>query len=47
VLFRSTEDGKQAVSEFMDLMAWKIKECNNSDLDHRAKQQVLASLKKD
>ena len=42
-----TEDGKLAVSEFMDMMAWKIKECNNADLDRRAKQQVLDALKKD
>jgi hypothetical protein len=42
-----TEDGKAAVSEFMDMMAWKIKECNNTDLDHRAKKQVLDSLKKE
>jgi hypothetical protein len=41
-----TEDGKAAVSEFMDLMAWKIKECNNADLNERAKQQVIAELKK-
>jgi hypothetical protein len=41
-----TEDGRAAVAEFMDLMAWKIKECNNADLDTRAKQQVLDQLKK-
>jgi hypothetical protein len=26
-------------------MAWKIKECNNADLDRRAKEQVLNALK--
>ncbi len=41
-----TEDGKTAVVEFMDLMAWKIKEANEADLDRRAKEQVLAELKK-
>lgn len=41
-----TDDGKAAVSEFMDLMAWKIKEANEEDLDRRAKQQVLDQLKK-
>lgn len=42
-----TEDGKTAVTEFMDLMAWKIKEANDADLDIRAKKQVLDALKKD
>lgn len=41
-----TEDGKVAVVEFMDLMAWKIKEANEADLDQRAKKQVLDQLKK-
>jgi hypothetical protein len=41
-----TEDGKVAVIEFMDLMSWKIKEANEADLDQRAKDQVLAALKK-
>ena len=40
-----TEDGKLAVVEFMDLMAWKIKECNNADLERRAKEQVMNALK--
>ena len=40
-----TEDGKQAVIEFMDLMAWKIKQAEEADLNDRAKQQVLAQLK--
>jgi hypothetical protein len=42
-----TDSGKQAVIEFMDLMGWKIREANELDLDRRAKEQVLASLKKD
>ena len=41
-----TDAGKQAVTEFMDLMAWKIKETNEADLERRAKQQVLDQLKK-
>ena len=41
-----TEDGKEAIVEFMDLMSWKIKEANETDLDRRAKQQVLDQLKK-
>lgn len=41
-----TEDGKVAVIEFMDLMAWKIKQAEDADLDQRAKKQVLDQLKK-
>lgn len=41
-----TDEGKDAVLEFMNLMAWKIKEANETDLDFRAKQQVLDQLKK-
>lgn len=40
-----TDEGKTAVTEFMDLMAWKIKEANEADLDRRAKQQVLDTIK--
>lgn len=41
-----TEEGKEAVLEFMNLMAWKIKEANEADLDRRAKEQVIKELKK-
>jgi hypothetical protein len=41
-----TDDGKEALVEFMDMIAWKIREAENADLDQRAKQQVLDSLKK-
>jgi hypothetical protein len=41
-----TDEVKDAVVEFMNLMAWKIKEANEDDLDRRAKQQVLDQLKK-
>lgn len=41
-----TDEGKQAIVEFMDLMAYKVKEAENDDLDRRAKQQVLDQLKK-
>ena len=40
-----TDEGKEAVAEFMDIMAWKIREANESDLERRAKEQVLAALK--
>lgn len=41
-----TDDGKAAVVEFMDMIAWKIKEAAYEDLDRRAKEQVLNELKK-
>jgi hypothetical protein len=40
-----TDIGKQAVGEFMDIMAYKIREANEQDLDQRAKQQVIDQLK--
>jgi hypothetical protein len=42
-----TDDGKDAVVAFTELMAFKILEAEYADLDRRAKEQVLASLKKD
>lgn len=44
---RLTDDGKAAVLEFMDMIAWKIKEAEYEDLDRRAKQQVIDALKGD
>ena len=41
-----TDEGKIALCEFMDLMAYKIREAENADLDRRAKEQVLEQLKK-
>jgi hypothetical protein len=41
-----TDDGKAAVVEFMDLMAFKIRETEQADLESRAKQQVLGVLNK-
>jgi len=40
-----TDSGKQAIIEFMDLMAYKISEAEEQDLDRRAKEQVLKELK--
>ena len=40
-----TEDGKVAVTEFMNMVAWKIKEANELDLEERAKRQVMSALK--
>jgi hypothetical protein len=36
-----TDLGKQAVTEFMDIMAYQMRAAENADLDRRAKQQVL------
>ena len=40
-----TEDGKVAIVEYMEIMAWKIKQAEDADLEARAKQQVLDALK--
>lgn len=42
-----TEDGKTAVTEFLNVMAFKIKQAEDKELDHRAKQMVLNALKGD
>ena len=40
-----TDLGREAVSEFMDIMAYKIRQAREQDLDQRAKQQVIDGLK--
>lgn len=40
-----TEHGKEALQEFMNLVAGKMYEAEQEDLDSRAKQQVLDQLK--
>ena len=40
-----TEEGKEAVAEFMSLMAYQIRKAEEEDLNTRAKQQVLDTLK--
>jgi hypothetical protein len=40
-----TDQGKEAVAEYMDLMAWQIRKANEADLERRAKEQVLNALK--
>ena len=39
-----TEEGKDAVVEFMNMISWKMLEANDEDLNQRAKKQVLDSL---
>lgn len=41
-----TEEGKEAVVEFMNMIAYKMKEAESTDLNERAKQQVIEELKK-
>lgn len=41
-----TEEGKEAMSAFVDLLAWKMLEAEDADLNNRAKKQVLDQLKK-
>jgi hypothetical protein len=40
-----TEEGKEAMIEFINLMAAKIKQAEQDDLDFRAKKQVMENLK--
>lgn len=40
-----TDDGKAAILEYMEIMAWKIKQAEDEDLESRAKKQVLDALK--
>ena len=40
-----TDDGKVAIVEFMDLIAFKMKQAEDRELDLRAKRQVMESLK--
>jgi hypothetical protein len=40
-----TDAGKAAVVEFVEIVGWKIREAREEDLNNRAKQQVLDSLK--
>ena len=40
-----TEDGKDAIIEYLNFMAWKIREAEDEELNRRAKDQVIKSLK--
>lgn len=40
-----TDEGKEALTEFMGLMAYQIRKAEEEDLNTRAKQQVLDTLK--
>jgi hypothetical protein len=40
-----TDEGKEAVMEFMSLMAFQVRRAEEQDLEVRAKQQVISALK--
>jgi hypothetical protein len=40
-----TEDGKTALHEYMNLMAWKLREAEETELNQRAKDLVMKELK--
>jgi hypothetical protein len=40
-----TDEGKEAVVEFMSLMAFQVRKAEEEDLEQRAKQQVISALK--
>jgi len=42
-----TEQGKEALLEYMETMAYKIKEAEEAELHKRAKDQTMAALKGD
>ena len=40
-----TDEGKEAVAEFINLLAYKMLEAEDEDLNRRAKQAVVDQLK--
>lgn len=40
-----TERGREALNEYMDFMAWKMREAEEAELDARAKDMVMKELK--
>jgi hypothetical protein len=40
-----TEEGKEVLTEFMHVMAWKMLESEQQELNQRAKELVLRNLK--
>lgn len=40
-----TEEGKEALLEYMNIMGWKLKEAEEADLKKRAKELTLNALK--
>ena len=40
-----TEEGKEALIEYMNVMGWKLKEAEDADLRSRAKEMTMNALK--
>ncbi len=40
-----TDEGKEALMEYMNVIGWKLKEAEEADLRERSKQMVLKGLK--
>ena len=40
-----TDEGKEALHEYMNVMGWKLKEAEEEDLRKRSKEMVLQGLK--
>lgn len=40
-----TDEGKEALHEYMTIMGWKLKEAEEADLKERSKQMVINGLK--
>lgn len=40
-----TDDGKEALHEYMQVMAWKLKEAEEADLRKKAKEMTINALK--
>ena len=40
-----TEEGKEALCEYMNIMGWKLREAEEADLKKRAKEMTMNALK--
>lgn len=40
-----TDEGKEALHEYMQVMGWKLKEAEEADLKRRAKEMTMNALK--
>jgi two-component SAPR family response regulator len=40
-----TDEGKEALQEYMQVMGWKLKEAEEADLKKRAKEMTMTALK--
>ena len=40
-----TDEGKEALQEYMTIMGWKLKEAEEADLKKRSKELIMQGLK--